>query len=144
MTVLNRWSCKGELGIVRQRYFMPLSYTTDGVTNRSVDRAWLLEPGNAIRAGTAFITDQWKITHFDPPKVACACNAGGVYYNDGAKKTLADEAIPDQQLGPCGPFHQVVQRLLPHVQGGWNNTVNEFLPTAERTVIRSRIIQRRR
>ena len=51
----------------------------------SINRDWLLEPGNAIRAGTAFIADQWRITHFDPPKVACAYNAGGVYYNDGAK-----------------------------------------------------------
>jgi hypothetical protein len=38
-----------------------------------------------LPVGTAFITDQWKITHFDPPKVACAYNAGGVYFNDGAK-----------------------------------------------------------
>jgi hypothetical protein len=47
----------------------------------NIDRAWLLAPGNSIRAGTAYITQQWKITHFDPPKVACAYNAGGIYYN---------------------------------------------------------------
>jgi hypothetical protein len=49
-----------------------------------IDRDWLLEPGNSIWAGTAYITKQWKITHFDPPKVACAYNAGNVLYNESA------------------------------------------------------------
>ena len=48
----------------------------------TIDRTWLLEPNNSIRAGTAYIAGQWKDTHLDPPKVACAYNAGGVYYND--------------------------------------------------------------
>lgn len=47
----------------------------------SIDRQWLLMPDNAIRAGTAYIAKQWKATGFDPPKVACAYNAGGIYYN---------------------------------------------------------------
>jgi hypothetical protein len=47
----------------------------------AIDRAWLLNPGNSIRAGTAYIAQQWKQTHLDPPKVACAYNAGGVYHN---------------------------------------------------------------
>lgn len=47
-----------------------------------IDDRWLLEPGNSIQAGTSYITDQFPITGFDPPKVACAYNAGGVYYND--------------------------------------------------------------
>ncbi|MEF8796692.1 MAG: peptidoglycan-binding protein, partial [Salinivenus sp.] len=48
----------------------------------SIDRDWLLDPNNSIRAGTAYIAQQWKETHLDPPKVACAYNAGGLYYND--------------------------------------------------------------
>jgi hypothetical protein len=48
-----------------------------------VDRAWLLEPGNSIMAGTAYIASQMTRTNLDPPKVACAYNAGGVYPNDG-------------------------------------------------------------
>lgn len=48
----------------------------------NIDRDWLLDPNNSIRAGTAYITQQWKETHLDPPKVACAYNAGGLYYND--------------------------------------------------------------
>lgn len=48
-----------------------------------IDRQWLLVPDNSIRAGTAYIALQWKATGFDPPKVACAYNAGGIYYNAG-------------------------------------------------------------
>lgn len=48
----------------------------------TINRAWLLEPGNSIRAGTAYIASQWKGTHLDPPKVACAYNAGSVVFND--------------------------------------------------------------
>ncbi|MFQ5587931.1 MAG: peptidoglycan-binding protein [Nitrospiria bacterium] len=51
----------------------------------SIDRAWLLQADNAIRAGAAYIALSWKKTHFDPPKVACAYNAGGVYYNQSEK-----------------------------------------------------------
>jgi hypothetical protein len=47
----------------------------------SIDRAWLLEPGNSIQAGTAYLARQWRMTNYDPPKSACAYNAGGVYYN---------------------------------------------------------------
>ena len=50
--------------------------------DRTISRNWLLDPGNSIRAGSAYIAMQWKITHFDPPKVACAYNAGGIYYNE--------------------------------------------------------------
>lgn len=47
----------------------------------SINRSWLLKPENSIRAGTACIASQWTSTNFDPPKVACAYNAGGIYYN---------------------------------------------------------------
>lgn len=51
------------------------------VDDQGVDRAWLEQPANSIQAGTSYIASQWKITHFDPPKVACAYNAGGIHYN---------------------------------------------------------------
>lgn len=60
-----------------------ISTARETLANPAIDRAWLLEPGNAIRAGTAYIALQWKSTNFDPPKVACAYNAGGVYHNAG-------------------------------------------------------------
>lgn len=56
--------------------------TARATLNRDdIDDGWLLQPDNAIQAGTSYICDQRKITGFDPPKVACAYNAGGVYKN---------------------------------------------------------------
>ncbi len=46
-----------------------------------IDAQWLLEPDNAIRAGTGYIARQSPKTLFDPPVVACAYNAGGVYHD---------------------------------------------------------------
>lgn len=53
--------------------------------DQTIDRAWLLEPNNSIQAGTAYIASQIKRTNLDPPKVACAYNAGGVYYEGSSK-----------------------------------------------------------
>lgn len=50
-----------------------------------IDKAWLLNASNSIQAGTAYIAGQWKQTRFDPPKVACAYNAGGIYHNDSPR-----------------------------------------------------------
>ncbi len=47
-----------------------------------ITRQWLYVPANSISAGTAYIAQQWSATRYDPPKVACAYNAGGLYYND--------------------------------------------------------------
>lgn len=44
----------------------------------TVDRNWLTQPSNSIQAGTAYIAQQQPDTLFDPPKVACAYNAGSV------------------------------------------------------------------
>ena len=60
-----------------------ISTARETLQDQSIDREWLLEPGNSIQAGTAYIARQWKATTFDPPKVACAYNAGGVYPNHG-------------------------------------------------------------
>jgi soluble lytic murein transglycosylase-like protein len=59
-----------------------ISTARDTLGEDTIDRDWLLAPGNAIRAGTAYIASQFKVTHFDPPKVACAYNAGNIYYDD--------------------------------------------------------------
>lgn len=61
-----------------------ISTAREAVGDRGIDRAWLLDPRNSIQAGTAYISRQWRHTQFDPPKVACAYNAGGVYHNRGA------------------------------------------------------------
>jgi hypothetical protein len=61
-----------------------ISTARAALADGAIDRQWLLIPDNSIRAGTAYIASQWTTTDFDPPKVACAYNAGGLYYNDGA------------------------------------------------------------
>ena len=58
-----------------------ISTARNALADNTINRAWLLEPGNSIRAGTAYIASQWKTTNLDPPKAACAYNAGGLYYN---------------------------------------------------------------
>jgi len=50
-----------------------------------INRAWLEQPENSIQAGTAYIASQRQLTNYDPPKVACAYNAGDIYYNDSGK-----------------------------------------------------------
>lgn len=62
-----------------------ISTAREALGEPSIDRNWLLQPDNSIRAGTAYIAQQWKVTSFDPPKVACAYNAGRVVYNGGAE-----------------------------------------------------------
>ena len=54
-----------------------------------IDRTWLFVPRHSIRAGTSYIREQFerpgaRSTRFDPPKVACAYNAGSLLLNDGA------------------------------------------------------------
>lgn len=61
-----------------------ISTARAAVGSAEVDRSWLEQPANSIQAGTSYIASQWKVTHFDPPKVACAYNAGGIYYNASA------------------------------------------------------------
>lgn len=60
-----------------------ISTARETLRDDTIDRAWLLQPDNAIQAGTAYIARQKPKTDFDPPKVACAYNAGGVYPNNG-------------------------------------------------------------
>jgi len=48
-----------------------------------IDRAWLLVADNSIQAGTAYIAGQSRVSLLDPPKVACAYNAGGIHHQAG-------------------------------------------------------------
>jgi len=50
-----------------------------------IDGPWLLVPDNSIRAGTVYIAQQSQRTRYDPPVVACAYNAGGIYPQNGAE-----------------------------------------------------------
>lgn len=44
-----------------------------------INREWLNNPSNSIMAGTAYIKQQEWFTHFHPPMVAAAYNAGRIY-----------------------------------------------------------------
>ena len=47
----------------------------------NIDADWLCIAPNSIGAGTRYIASQFNMTGYDPPKVACAYNAGGLYYD---------------------------------------------------------------
>lgn len=49
------------------------------VVGRPVTREWLFEPRNALDAGAGYIDRQRAATDLDPPLVAAAYNAGGLY-----------------------------------------------------------------
>lgn len=61
-----------------------ISTARSALRNPAIDRNWLFDAGNSFRAGTAYISQQKPKTNFDPPKVAAAYNAGGVYTQTGA------------------------------------------------------------
>lgn len=46
----------------------------------------LLDPATSIAAGTAYIAQQRGQTHFDPPRVAAAYNAGSIRRDSGANR----------------------------------------------------------
>lgn len=60
-----------------------ISTAREALGMAQIDRAWLLQPEHSIRAGTAYIHRQRQATGFDPPKVACAYNAGSLIRNLG-------------------------------------------------------------
>lgn len=61
-----------------------ISTAREVMGGNSIDRAWLLDPAHSIEAGTAFIAAQFDRTAFDPPLVAAAYNAGGIYEQTGS------------------------------------------------------------
>jgi hypothetical protein len=71
-----------------------ISTAREAVADSSIDRNWLLQPSNSIRAGTAYIAGQWELTRLDPPKVACAYNAGGIYHNDSPENRWKMRQFP--------------------------------------------------
>ncbi len=60
-----------------------ISTAREALDDPSIDRDWLLVADNSIQAGTAYISQQRRKTNLDPPKVACASNAGSVIRNNG-------------------------------------------------------------
>lgn len=68
--------------------------TLRGQVDEPIDRAWLLVADNSIRAGTSYIGNQRRKTAHDPPKVACAYNAGSIVRNDGPENRWKMRQFP--------------------------------------------------
>ena len=61
-----------------------ISTARTALNDSAITGAWLESPENSIAAGTAYMDSQFALTGFDPPKVGCAYNAGGLYYEPSA------------------------------------------------------------
>lgn len=71
-----------------------ISTASETLGDRSIDRTWLLNPDNSINAGTAYINKQRRETMLDPPKVACAYNAGSLRRNDAPENRWKMRQFP--------------------------------------------------
>ena len=80
--------------------------TASEVMGRKVTREWLLEPANAIEAGSIYIARQSKKTGFDPPLVAAAYNAGSLKYQDGKNNRWKLRQFPIGTGAHCDRFVQ--------------------------------------
>jgi Putative peptidoglycan binding domain/Transglycosylase SLT domain len=58
-----------------------ISTARDALNDPTIDAARLEDPATSIEAGAAYIDSQFALTGFDPAKVGCVYNAGGLYYN---------------------------------------------------------------
>jgi hypothetical protein len=61
-----------------------ISTARETLRDPHLGRAALLDPEVSLRAGTSYIRAQARLTNLDPPLVACAYNAGGLYAQAGA------------------------------------------------------------
>jgi len=71
-----------------------ISTARDTLEMPEIDRSWILNPENSIRAGTAYIAKQARVTGFDPPQVACAYNAGSIYLQTGEENRWKMRQFP--------------------------------------------------
>jgi soluble lytic murein transglycosylase-like protein len=81
-----------------------ISTAREALNDPNIDGQWLLIPRNSIRAGTAYIRKQQPMTLLDPPKVACAYNAGGIHDNDGAENRWKMRMYPIGTSAHCDRF----------------------------------------
>jgi hypothetical protein len=71
-----------------------ISTARSATADHTIDAATLATPAGSIKAGTAYIAKQFGVSGFDPPKVACAYNAGGIYYNPSANNRWKMRQFP--------------------------------------------------
>ena len=58
-----------------------ISTAREALRDPSVGRAFLLRPEGSIQACGAYLASQRRLTAYDPPLVAAAYNAGGLYHD---------------------------------------------------------------
>ena len=78
--------------------------TAADMMKTKVTRDWLKEPVNSLRAGTKLVAQQASRTKFDPPLVAAAYNAGGLYPQNGMKNRWKVRQYPIGAGGHCDHF----------------------------------------
>lgn len=81
-----------------------ISTARGALNNSSIGRADLLDPDKSIEAGTAYIASQRGKTRLDPPKVACAYNAGSLLVNTGAANRWKMRQYPIGTSAHCDRF----------------------------------------
>ena len=81
-----------------------LSTAASTLGKEKVTAKWLEKPTNSVQAGTCYISQQAKRTNLDPPKVACAYNAGGIYFNNGEKNRWKMRQYPLGTSMHCDRF----------------------------------------
>jgi soluble lytic murein transglycosylase-like protein len=70
----------------------------------SVDREYLLDPANSIRAGMAYIAKQARKTQLDPVLVAAAYNSGGLHHQTGSQNRWKLRQYPIGTSAHCDRF----------------------------------------
>lgn len=81
-----------------------ISTARSTLKDKSIDRNWLLVPDNSIKAGTCYIAEQTGKTGLDPPKVACAYNAGSIIRNTGPENRWKMKQYPIGSGEHCDRF----------------------------------------
>jgi LysM repeat protein len=81
-----------------------ISTARAALNNKNIDAAWLIIPSNSIQAGTSYIAEQYPVTKLDPPKAACAYNAGGVYENKNPNNRWRMRQYPIGTSEHCDRF----------------------------------------
>lgn len=81
-----------------------LSTAASALGKESVTSNWLERPSNSINAGTCYIKQQGLKTNLDPPKVACAYNAGGIYFNQSENNRWRMRQYPIGTSHHCDRF----------------------------------------
>ena len=71
-----------------------ISTARQALKQEGIDRKWLFTPSNPIQAGKDFIANERSKTEFDPSKVACAYDAGGIYHNKDANSRWKMQQYP--------------------------------------------------